>query len=93
MELKAAQGRRTPPPSLGRMLRRARIRAGLSQGQLARTAGLTQGYVSLLEAGLRVPSLAVAEALAVPLRLTVRECHTLYGAAITDAGRSARASA
>jgi transcriptional regulator with XRE-family HTH domain len=37
--------------SLGPMLRRLRIRAGLSQNALARTAGVDPAYVNRLEAG------------------------------------------
>ncbi|MFF3891791.1 helix-turn-helix transcriptional regulator [Streptomyces sp. NPDC001812] len=70
------------------MLRAARERAGLGQQEAARRAGLTQGYVWLLENGRRTPSMAVAELLADALALTLEECRTLYGAAVDDAGRS-----
>lgn len=87
--------RRTPPQALGPMLRAARERAGLGQGESARQAGVTQGYLWLLENGQRCPSMAVAERLADVLALTLEECRALYGAAVDDAGRShpARASA
>ncbi|MEU9183343.1 helix-turn-helix transcriptional regulator [Streptomyces sp. NPDC048484] len=77
------------------MLRTARERAGLSQSEAARRAGIGQSYAWLLEAGQRVPSMAVAEALANVLQLTLAECHTLFGCAVDDAGRShpARATA
>lgn len=80
--------RRTPPKALGPLLRAARERAGLSQSEAARRAGIGQGYVWLLEAGQRAPSMAVAELLADVLALTLPECRTLYGCAVEDAGRS-----
>ncbi|MEV5611504.1 helix-turn-helix transcriptional regulator [Streptomyces sp. NPDC052225] len=80
--------RRTPPKALGPLLRDARQRAGLTQGQTSRDAGIPQPYLSRLEAGQRVPSMAVAERLADVLRLTLPECRTLYAAAVSDAGRS-----
>ncbi|MCT9078791.1 helix-turn-helix domain-containing protein [Streptomyces fulvoviolaceus] len=86
--------RRTPPQGLGPLLRAARKRAGLSQSETARRAGLGQGYVWMLENGQRTPSMKVAELLADTLGLTLDECRTLYAAAVSDAGRShpARAS-
>ncbi|MGW2895844.1 helix-turn-helix domain-containing protein [Streptomyces sp. NPDC001212] len=77
-----------PPPELGPLLRDARLRAGLSQTETARLAGVQQPLVSKLEAAQRCPSLAVAEALADTLRLTLPECRQLYAAAVDDAGRS-----
>jgi transcriptional regulator with XRE-family HTH domain len=82
-----AEGRRTPPPGLGVMLRGARVRRGLGQREAGRLAGLSQGYLSHLEQGARVPSMAVAEVLADVLGLTLAECQQLYGGAVTDAGR------
>lgn len=41
----------------GALLRRARLRAGLSQTQLARTAGVTQSVISAYESGRRQPAL------------------------------------
>lgn len=43
----------------GRILRRARLAAGLSQEELAERAELDRTYPSLLERGLRQPSLHV----------------------------------
>ncbi|MEU7384939.1 helix-turn-helix transcriptional regulator [Streptomyces sp. NPDC042207] len=80
--------RRTPPKALGPLLRAARVRAGLSQGEAARRAGIRQPYLSAIEAGQRTPSTVVAEALADTLRLTLPECRQVYAAAVTDAGRS-----
>ncbi|MER7309937.1 helix-turn-helix transcriptional regulator [Streptomyces griseoluteus] len=72
------------------MLRRARTRRGLGQGETGRLVGLSQGYISNLERGQRTPSLTVAEALADVLGLSLRECQQLYAAAVTDAGRYSR---
>ena len=41
----------------GALLRRARLRAGLSQDQLARAAGVTQSVISAYESGRRQPAL------------------------------------
>ncbi|MCX4671580.1 helix-turn-helix domain-containing protein [Streptomyces sp. NBC_01381] len=62
--------RRTPPDEFGPMLRCARERAGIGQREAARLVGVSQGYLWLLEAGRRVPSVAVAEVLATTLALT-----------------------
>ncbi|MFE7229868.1 helix-turn-helix domain-containing protein [Streptomyces sp. NPDC057596] len=96
MESKALiRVRRTPPQGLGPLLRTARERAGLSQSEVGRRAGIPQGYVWKLETGQRCPSTAVAERLADVLRLKLPECKTLFGCAVDDAGRShpARAAA
>jgi uncharacterized protein len=47
-----------PQSSAGELLRDARQRAGLSQVQVARRAGVTQSVVSAYESGAREPSLA-----------------------------------
>ncbi|NMI57105.1 MULTISPECIES: helix-turn-helix transcriptional regulator [unclassified Streptomyces] len=79
--------RRTPPESLGPMLRAARERAGLGVREAARRTGLSSGYMANLEAGGRCPSRTVAERLAAVLELDDDEQAQLYGAAVTDAGR------
>ena len=43
--------------SLGRVLRSQRIQKGLSQEELAHRVGLDRTYISLLERGLRQPTL------------------------------------
>lgn len=47
----------------GRLVRRAREEAGLSQSQLAERAGVTQSVVSVYESGRRQPSLPMLERL------------------------------
>jgi transcriptional regulator with XRE-family HTH domain len=54
------------PRDVGRRLKEARTRAGLSQRQLA-FPGCTAAYISRLEAGARVPSLQMVNQLAVRL--------------------------
>jgi DNA-binding XRE family transcriptional regulator len=54
----------------GGRLHHYRTRQGLSQGQLARKAGMTRHFVSRLERGTRVPTVAVLLALARALYLT-----------------------
>ncbi|KAB1915169.1 helix-turn-helix transcriptional regulator [Micromonospora sp. AMSO31t] len=59
---------------LGQTVRDLRERAGWSQTQLARTAGMTQSAVARFEAGGTVPTLVVLERLAraLDMRLDVR---------------------
>jgi transcriptional regulator with XRE-family HTH domain len=57
----------------GAVLRRRRGQAGLSQEKLAALAGLHRNYVGLLERGLRMPSIAVAQQLAGALNTTLSE--------------------
>jgi transcriptional regulator with XRE-family HTH domain len=56
---------RHPPlsPELARELRAARQAAGISLRRLERFMGLTRGYLSLLERGLRCPSIDTVEKL------------------------------
>lgn len=53
----------------GAVLRQARIDAGLSQESLALQSGLDRTYISLLERGLRQPTLTSLFALACSLRV------------------------
>lgn len=52
------------PRKFGRIVRRRREAAGVSQEALADRAGLHRTYISLLERGLRNPSLTVISKLA-----------------------------
>jgi len=56
---------------IGAEIRRMRIDAGLSQRQLASIAGIDHGFVSLIERGMREPSVAVLVAVANALGGTV----------------------
>jgi transcriptional regulator with XRE-family HTH domain len=57
----------------GQNLRAARVKAGLTQAQLAERTGLTQQYVSWVEAGRANITLATMTALARVVREDVRE--------------------
>jgi transcriptional regulator with XRE-family HTH domain len=55
----------------GRVVRRRRESAGVSQEALADRAGLHRTYISLLERGLRMPSIGVVQHLASALETTM----------------------
>lgn len=59
--------------AFGRTLRRLRTERGISQEQLASASGLDRTYISLLERGLRQPSLSTLLRLSRVLRLTLSE--------------------
>jgi DNA-binding XRE family transcriptional regulator len=52
-------------------LTRLRIKAGLTQNDLAKLTGCTQQFINLCERGLKVPSLGVAVDIAKNLNCTV----------------------
>ena len=62
--------------SFGRELRSARHASGLSQEALAADCGLDRTYISLLERGIRMPTLrtvfTIANALGVPASKMIR---------------------
>jgi len=91
------------PPSSARLdapgfparLRAARERAGLTQGQLAETAGVSTSLIGQLESSATQPSLATVERLAQALR--VSPCHLLVDdpdleRVIADLGPAVRAA-
>lgn len=80
-------GRHVPPDGLGPMLRAARTRTGLSLRALGRRAGLSAGYLCMLESGQRCPSVSTASALADALGLDREEWAVLFDAAVHGAGR------
>ena len=55
----------------GNVIRRCREAAGLSQEDLAERAGLHRTYISMLERGLRMPSILVVKQLARALATTM----------------------
>ena len=64
------------PTELGRRLRAARARTGITQGELA-FPGCSAGYISRIEAGERVPSLQILRELA--RRLGISETYLAEG--------------
>ena len=58
---------------LGRKIRARREGRGLTQAELARMAGISQGHLANLEAGRRTPRLAVLERLARALEISPGE--------------------
>ena len=52
---------------LGENIRRLRVPAGMTQEQLAWSAGLDKGYMSRIESGERAPSLFILRKLAIQL--------------------------
>lgn len=57
--------------AFGVVLRERRLAAGISQEELAQTADLHPTYVSMLERGIRNPTLDVAERIANALRISL----------------------
>ncbi len=55
----------------GQVVRRRRQKVGLSQEALADAAGLHRTYISLLERGLRMPTIGVVQKLARALKTTM----------------------
>jgi transcriptional regulator with XRE-family HTH domain len=78
--------RRVPPPGLGDMLNRARLRAGYRLREAERLLGVTHPYLLRLESGERVPSRAVALRLAELLAMDEDERAELLAAAVDDVG-------
>ena len=55
----------------GVVVRRLRVASGVSQEALAATAGLHRTYISMLERGVRMPSILVARQVAEALGTTM----------------------
>lgn len=58
---------------VGTVLRRRRLAAGLGQEAFADKAGLHRTHISLLERGLRMPTLEVVRKIAAALEVTMAE--------------------
>ena len=65
--------RRKSDSELGVLLRRARVQAGLTQESLADRTGLHRTYISLLERGLRSPTVSVLSGLSEALGIRASE--------------------
>jgi transcriptional regulator with XRE-family HTH domain len=63
-------GAKSIPEAFGEVLRECRTKVGISQEQLALKADLDRTYISLLERGLRQPSLDTLFRLAKVLEVT-----------------------
>lgn len=59
--------------NLGKRLKQIRFRKGLTQEALSARAGLTKSYVSLLEAGKKVPAISTLSDIAAALGTTLGE--------------------
>lgn len=79
--------RHYPPPGFGIILSAARRRRALSQRELAADAGISPGYLAMLETDRRAPSESVAADLIHALRLTGDDRLAVLDAAIPDVGR------
>ncbi|MGW3024509.1 helix-turn-helix domain-containing protein [Streptomyces sp. NPDC001221] len=73
------------PEGFGDMLRRARLRAGLSRDRLGAELLASAGLVQGLEEGLRPPSVTTADRLAKVLRLDPWEAAVVHAVAVDDA--------
>jgi len=62
----------------GRRLRELRQKYGVTQQQLSIATGLTEGYISNMERGLKVPSLTTILRLAVALGCKVTEMVSIF---------------
>ena len=62
----------------GRRLRELRQKYGVTQQQLSIATGLTEGYISNMERGLKVPSLTTVLRLAVALGCKVTELVSVF---------------
>jgi transcriptional regulator with XRE-family HTH domain len=59
--------------NLGKQIKQIRIKKGLTQEGLAARSGLTKSYISLLEAGKKIPAISTLSRIAVALGMTIGE--------------------
>jgi transcriptional regulator with XRE-family HTH domain len=64
--------------SFGRHLRELRLKYGITQEQLAALAGLAGPYISVMERGIKVPSLTTVLRLALALDCKVAKLVTVF---------------
>ena len=57
----------------GTRLRELRVAAGLTQAELAERAGISVNFISLVERGLKSPTLSTMERLAAALKVPIME--------------------
>ncbi len=72
--------------AFGKVLRRLRKQAGLSQEQLGLDADLMRNYISILELGQQQPTIKTLFKLAVPLKRRPSEIIALVEAELTATG-------
>ena len=59
--------------NLGKRIKQIRTKNGLTQGGLSVRSGLTKSYISLLEAGKKIPAISTLSRIAVALGMTIGE--------------------
>ena len=64
----------------GTRLRELRVAAGLTQAELAERAGVSVNFISLVERGLKSPTLSTMERLAAALKVPIIELFRLDSA-------------
>jgi transcriptional regulator with XRE-family HTH domain len=70
----------TQQTPLGKLLRTARLKARISQAQLAETIGISRPFLSQLEAGRYLqPAPAVLQSIASALDISLEDLHALTG--------------
>lgn len=60
--------------NLGQRIKQIRIKKGLTQESLAVRSGLTKSYISLLEAGKKIPAISTLSHIAVALGMSIGDC-------------------
>ncbi|KAB1149233.1 helix-turn-helix transcriptional regulator [Streptomyces luteolifulvus] len=78
------------PDGFGDLLRRARLRAGLSRDRLAAVTQTSKGLVQALEEGMRPPSATMAARLTEALALDDWDAAVIHAAAVDDAALRTR---
>lgn len=79
-----------PAVAFGKVLRRLRNEAGLTQEKLGFEADLRRTYISILELGHQQPTLTTILKLAKPLKYSAQEIVGFVEAEIHQAGRRRR---